>query len=58
WVGLIAGIGFTMSIFITLLAFSDESTIVASKIAVIIGSCLAAILGSIGLRLSLKDQKY
>jgi NhaA family Na+:H+ antiporter len=54
WTGLLAGIGFTMSIFITLLAFTDATTINTSKIAIIIGSILSAILGYIGLRFSLK----
>jgi NhaA family Na+:H+ antiporter len=54
WTGFLAGIGFTMSIFITLLAFNDPDTINVSKIAIIIGSVIAAIIGFIGLRFSLK----
>ncbi|MCE3227807.1 MAG: nhaA [Bacteroidetes bacterium] len=53
WTGLLAGIGFTMSIFITLLAFNDAGTITTSKVAIIIGSVISAILGFIGLRLTL-----
>ena len=56
WTGLLAGIGFTMSIFITLLAFEDTTTINSSKIAIIIGSIVSAILGFIGLRFSLKTK--
>ena len=56
WIGLLAGIGFTMSIFITLLAFTDSVIIDTSKIAVIIGSIVSALLGYIGLRLTLKPQ--
>lgn len=52
--GLIAGIGFTMSIFITLLAFDDSDVINASKIAVIIGSIASGIFGYLGLRAVLK----
>jgi NhaA family Na+:H+ antiporter len=37
-IGLLAGIGFTMSIFITLLAFNDAALIDSSKIAVMAGS--------------------
>lgn len=53
--GLLAGIGFTMSIFITLLAFSDPPTIVASKIAIIIASVLAGLAGLLWLRVTLKN---
>lgn len=45
--GFLAGIGFTMSIFITLLAFSDQSYIQASKIAILLTSLLAGITGYI-----------
>lgn len=45
-VGLLAGIGFTMSIFIAMLAFTDESLLGAAKLGVL-GASLAA--GAIGL---------
>ena len=54
WTGLLGGIGFTMSIFITLLAFNNESLIHGSKIAVILGSVFSGIFGYLGLRLTLK----
>ncbi|MFQ3579118.1 MAG: Na+/H+ antiporter NhaA [Bacteroidales bacterium] len=44
--GMVAGIGFTMSIFITLLAFEDIHLIKNSKLAIIIASFISAI-GSI-----------
>jgi NhaA family Na+:H+ antiporter len=44
-VGLLAGIGFTMSIFIAMLAFSDESALAAAKLGVLLGSSVAAMLG-------------
>ena len=44
-IGLLAGIGFTMSIFIAMLAFSDESHVGAAKIGVLIGSIAAGLLG-------------
>jgi len=44
-VGLLAGIGFTMSIFISMLAFSDQGFFVAAKMGVLIGSLAAATLG-------------
>jgi NhaA family Na+:H+ antiporter len=49
-VGILAGIGFTMSIFIALLAFSEESFIDGSKIAVLTGSLISAVIGMITLR--------
>jgi Na+:H+ antiporter, NhaA family len=54
WTGLLAGIGFTMSIFIAHLAFTEEALIVGSKIAIIIGSLLAGLLGFVLLKISLK----
>ncbi len=53
-IGLLAGIGFTMSIFITLLAFENEVSIINAKIAVLTGSVMSAILGLIWLSISLK----
>ncbi len=52
--GLIGGIGFTMSIFFTLLAFDSPELINNSKIAVLIGSVTAGIAGYILLKLSLR----
>ena len=45
--GLLAGIGFTMSIFITLLAFNDQQLVINSKIAILCASLIAAIAGLI-----------
>jgi NhaA family Na+:H+ antiporter len=47
--GLLAGIGFTMSIFITNLAFSDADHIQSSKIAILFASLLASCLGFVSL---------
>lgn len=44
-VGFLGGIGFTMSIFITHLAFVDESIIDAVKLGVFIASFIAAVIG-------------
>ncbi len=44
-VSILAGIGFTMSIFITNLAFTDTSTIITSKLAILLASLLAALIG-------------
>ncbi|MBS1607465.1 MAG: Na+/H+ antiporter NhaA [Bacteroidetes bacterium] len=43
--GILGGIGFTMSIFISLLAFSDEATIAVSKISVLLASLVAGVGG-------------
>ena len=49
--GLLGGIGFTMSIFITNLAFADNvDVIAASKIAVLFASLTAGTLGFLWLR--------
>lgn len=53
-VGFLAGIGFTMSIFITLLAFEDIQIINNSKIAIIFASTLSGILGYLFLRYTIK----
>lgn len=44
-VGFLAGIGFTMSILITLLAFPDPILVSNAKLAILIGSALAGITG-------------
>jgi NhaA family Na+:H+ antiporter len=50
--GLLGGIGFTMSIFITNLAFADHEVMVASsKLTVLIASSVAGLLGLAWLRL-------
>jgi NhaA family Na+:H+ antiporter len=49
-VSLLAGIGFTMSIFITNLAFADQAVITSSKISILFASCTAAIIGFLLLR--------
>lgn len=54
--GILAGIGFTMSIFITMLAFNDEATVNSAKIAILIGSVIAGIAGLLWLRVSLRKQ--
>jgi len=44
-IGLLAGIGFTMSIFIAMLAFTDEKLLDAAKLGVLFGSLVAVTLG-------------
>ena len=48
--GVLGGIGFTMSIFIALLAFEHTTYINQSKMAILVSSVLAAILGLMILR--------
>jgi NhaA family Na+:H+ antiporter len=43
--GMLGGIGFTMSIFIALLAFNDARMIDVGKIAIIVSSVLASVIG-------------
>lgn len=50
-VGMLAGIGFTMSIFISMLAFNDSVTQDAAKIGVLLASLASVILGVITLRI-------
>ena len=52
--GFLGGIGFTMSIFITLLAFSNEEVINNSKIAILIASFIAGVIGFSFLKMTLK----
>jgi Na+/H+ antiporter NhaA len=49
--GMIAGIGFTMSIFMATLAFTDEELQLTAKVAIIIASALAGVAGYAYLRL-------
>ncbi len=55
-VGFLGGIGFTMSIFITLLAFSDAEHIDNSKIMILISSIVAGIIGFIYLKSVLRND--
>jgi NhaA family Na+:H+ antiporter len=44
-IGFLAGIGFTMSIFIAMLAFEDKDLLGAAKLGVLLGSLIAGLLG-------------
>lgn len=46
-VGFLGGIGFTMSIFITLLAFTDPEIVQASKVSILLTSLLSGVTGYI-----------
>jgi len=54
-VGFLGGIGFTMSIFIALLAFDNETIINNAKFVILISSLIAGLIGFVGLKLSLKQ---
>jgi NhaA family Na+:H+ antiporter len=42
---LLAGIGFTMSLFITDLAFSDDALIEAAKLGILVASLITGVVG-------------
>ncbi len=54
-VGFLGGIGFTMSIFITLLAFDDATIINNAKFIILLSSLVAGIIGYFCLRVNLKN---
>lgn len=54
--GFLGGIGFTMSIFITLLAYEDIEVINSSKMAILLASCVSGIVGYFWLRSTLKKE--
>ncbi len=53
-VGFLGGIGFTMSIFITLLAFSNETIINNTKLVILLSSLIAGLIGFVALKATLK----
>lgn len=55
--GFLAGIGFTMSIFITLLAFDNENIVSTSKIAILIASFISGTIGFFFLKLTLEKRE-
>ncbi|MFO6425347.1 Na+/H+ antiporter NhaA [Motilimonas sp. KMU-193] len=61
-VSVLCGIGFTMSIFITSLAFTGDAAALAdiSRLAILIGSALAAVIGYLTLNFTLakQDEKH
>jgi len=57
-VGMLGGIGFTMSIFIALLSFADATHILSeAKFSILTGSVFSAILGSFLLSMTTKEKK-
>lgn len=56
-IGSLAGIGFTVSLFVTELAFDDEHAISAAKLAVVIASVVAASIGAVIFRFLPNDPE-
>jgi NhaA family Na+:H+ antiporter len=54
--GVVAGVGFTMALFVAQLAFTDARLLSAAKIGVLSASCGAAVLGLVLGRLLLKSD--
>lgn len=55
--GILAGIGFTMSIFVSMLAFNDAGYINEAKLMILVASFVAAISGFFYLKIFLKDKE-
>jgi Na+:H+ antiporter, NhaA family len=55
-VGFLGGIGFTMSIFVTLLAFDDHHIINNAKFIILLSSLTAGIIGFMALKMNLKKN--
>lgn len=56
--GCVAGIGFTMSVFITQLAFTEELYIQSSKMMILLASCLAGLVGFMLFKLKARVKKH
>lgn len=54
--GFLGGIGFTMSIFISLLAFNDPDVVAQSKMAILVSSLFAGMIGYFVLNRTLKGR--
>jgi NhaA family Na+:H+ antiporter len=55
--GLIGGVGFTVSLFITALAFTDAVLVEEAKVGVLAASLIAGLAGYIFLLLMSREQK-
>jgi len=55
-ISILGGLGFTMSLFINGLAFTDAILINSAKIGILLGSVIAGVLGFIIIRLTLKKE--
>jgi len=55
--GLLGGIGFTMSIFISILSFADPLLVQEAKFSILVGSVLSGFMGYMVLRFSSKGKR-
>jgi NhaA family Na+:H+ antiporter len=55
-VGILAGVGFTVALFISSLSFGDETLVATAKVAVLGASLAAGSIGYLYLRFALKDN--
>jgi NhaA family Na+:H+ antiporter len=56
-ISILGGLGFTMSLFINNLAFTDQSLIDSAKMGILFGSVITGTFGFFVLRTTLKDKK-
>ena len=56
-IGFLGGIGFTMSMFISNLAFDDASIVTTSKLSILVGSSLSAVVGLLVLKFAKKMKR-
>jgi Na+:H+ antiporter, NhaA family len=56
-VGLLSGIGFTISLFVTGLAFAEEALIAQAKVGILAASVLAGVIGYTFLRFTGKEAE-
>lgn len=56
-VSILGGLGFTMSLFINSLAFSDAVLIDSAKMGILFGSLIAGIIGYLVLRITIRGEK-
>ena len=57
-VGILAGVGFTVALFISGLSFGDDNLVATAKVAVLAASLAAGAVGYLYLRLSLRGNSY
>lgn len=57
-IGLLGGIGFTMALFITSLAYRESALIISAKISILFASVIAALAGYLVLRKTLNNSSY